>query len=93
MTKAIYRLPISSKLWIQLLYKCLDYQTTHSDKAKHSLDLKTIIKATANFQLANLHVAAAAKIGNAYVYCQDHAQHLCKKLVGLYEKFIGLYEK
>ncbi len=58
MTKAIHRLPISTKP-IQVVDKmCLDYQTTHSDKAKRSLDLKTNIEAIANLQLANLHVFA-----------------------------------
>ncbi len=66
----------SSKLWIKLLYKCLDYQTTRSDKAKRSLDLKTNKEATVNLELANLHVAAAAKFLNALVCWQDHTQNM-----------------
>ena len=42
------------------MYKCLDCQTTRSDRAKCSLDLKTNLEAIVNLQLANLHVAAAA---------------------------------
>ena len=75
------------------MYKCLDYQNTHSDKAKRSLDLITIIKATVNFQLANLHWLQLLKLEMGMSVTKTTPNILCKKLVSLYEKLVGLYER